>query len=185
MANADFNDLFKKYPNRNAELRSVAKSAYEFGKTVSQEADAALGSGMHEHSIRRQTSYLDYLDTLVEAIHAKPIPDLPATHPTGFNINLSEPYKFFVEDINGEMVPLNEQTQLLAEYWMLTAVELAQSQSASMAGSLTDFDFQRAKNNIGVMRKLLAEMTARPVLDLPETAAPGASLEPASVATVG
>jgi hypothetical protein len=135
---------------------------------------------MHEHSIRRQASYLDYVDTLIEAIHAKPIPDLPATHPTGFNVNLSEPYNFFVEDISGEMVPLNEQTQLLAEYWMLTAVELVQSQSASMAGSLTDFDFGRAKNNVAVMRKLLTEMTSRPVLDLPETAVPGADLVPAS-----
>ncbi len=149
MANADFADLFKKYPNRNAELRSVAKSAYEFGKTVAQEADAALGS---------------------------PIPDLPATHPTGFNINLSEPYQMFVQDINGEQVPLNEQTELLAQYWMLTAVELSQSQSASMAGSLTEHDYKRAINNIGVMRKLLTEMTARPVLDLPETAVPGSEL---------
>lgn len=60
---------------------TVAKSAYEFGKTVAQEADAALGSGMHEWSIGRQNSYLDYMTTLVEAIHSKPIPDLPATHP--------------------------------------------------------------------------------------------------------
>jgi len=183
MANADFNDLFKKYPNRNAELRAVAKSAYEFGKTVAQEADAALGSGMHEHAIGRQQSYLDYLETLVEAIHAKPIPDLPATHPTGFNINLSEPCVMFVQDINGEQVPLNEQTELLAQYWMLTAVELAQSQSASMAGSLTEFDFKRAMNNIGVMRKLLTEMTSRPVLDLPETAVPGAALMAPTSAT--
>jgi hypothetical protein len=176
MANADFADLFKKYPNRNAELRAVAKSAYEFGKTVAQEADAALGSGMHEWSIGRQNSYLDYMTTLVEAIHAKPIPDLPATHPTGFNINLAEPYDMFVEDINGENVPLNEQTELLAQYWMLTAVELSQSQSASMAGSLTEHDYKRAISNIGVMRKLLKEMTSRPVLDLPETSVPGSEL---------
>jgi hypothetical protein len=31
-------------------------------------------------------------------------------------------------------------------------------------------------NNIGVMRKLLKEMTSRPVLDLPETSVPGADL---------
>ena len=185
MANADFNDLFKKYPNRNAELRAVVNSAYEFGKTIAKEADAALSSGLHEHSVRRQVSYLDHMDGLIDAIKAKPIPDLSATHPTGFNINLSQPYDFFVQDINGEQVPLNEQTRLLAEYWMLLAVELAQSQSASIAGSLVEFDFQRAKNNVAVMRKLLAEMVSRPVLDLPETAAPGASLEPASVAAVG
>lgn len=184
MANNDFNDLFRKYPNRNPELRAVAKSAYEFGKTVAREADSALSSGMHEHSIGRQNQYLDYMDTVVDAIHAKPIPDLPATHPTGFNINLSEPYDMFVEDINGEKVPLNEQTQLLAEYWMIMAVELAQSQSASMAGSLVEFDYKRAKNNIGVMRKLLTEMTSRPVLDLPETARPGSELVAPSSASI-
>jgi len=179
MANPDFSTLFAVYPNRNAELRMVAKACYEFGKTVSQEADAALSSGMHEHAIARQESYMAYIESMVDAMKAKPIPDLPATHPTGFNVNLSQPYDFFVVDINGEKVPLNEQTQLLAEYWMITAVELVKSQSASMAGSLTDFDHKRAKNNLGVMRKLLVEMTKRPPLDLPETSAPGSELAPA------
>lgn len=176
MANPDFQSLFKVYPNRNAELRMVAQSCYEFGKTVAQEADAALSSGMHEHAIARQNSYLDYVEDMIEALKAKPIPDLPATHPTGFQINLSDPYDFFIIDINGEKVALNEQTALLAEYWMLTAVELALSQSASVAGSLTEFDYKRAKNNLGVSRKLLDEMTKRPVLDLPETSFPGSEL---------
>jgi hypothetical protein len=67
---------------------------------------------------------------------------------------------------------------------MLTAVELAQSQSASMAGSLTEHDYKRAINNIGVMRKLLKEMTSRPVLDLPETSVPGADLVAPTSATM-
>ena len=82
----------------------------------------------------------------------------------------------FVEDINGEKVPLNEQTQLLAEYWMITAVELALSQSASLGGALTTYDTARALNNLGVLRKLLVEITNRPVLDLPETAVPDTQL---------
>ena len=178
MANPDFNALFRVYPNRNAELRMVAQSAYEFGKTVAKEADAALTSGMHEHAVARQHSYLNYVEDMVNAMQAKPIPDLPATHPTGFSINLSQPYEFFIVDINGDKVALNEQTALLAEYWMLTAVELASSNSASLAGSLTVFDHARAVNNVGVMRKLLNEMTTRTQqpLDLPETAAPGSEL---------
>lgn len=179
MANPDFNALFKLYPNRNAELRMISRQAYEFGKTIAAEADSALSSGLHEHAIKRQNSYIDYMESMVDAMAAKPIPDLPASHPTGFNINLSEPYDMFVVDINGEKVPLNEQTQLLAEYWMITAVELAMSQSASIGGSLVEFDHQRSKNNLGVIRKLLTEMTARPVLDLPETAVPGSTLEKA------
>jgi hypothetical protein len=176
MANPDFNSLFKVYPNRNAELRMVAQQCYEFGRTVAQEADAALTSGMHEHAIARQHSYINYVEDMINAIQAKPIPDLPATHPTGFQINLSDPYDFFIMDINGEKVALNEQTALLAEYWLLTAVELASSNSASLAGSLTEFDHKRAVNNVAVMRKLLTEMTSRPVLDLPETASPGSEL---------
>lgn len=176
MANTDFNALFKIYPNRNAELRMISRQAYEFGKTIAKEADSALSSGLHEHSIKRQHSYIDYLESMIDAMKAKPIPDLPASHPTGFNINLSEPYEMFVVDINGEKVPLNEQTQLLAEYWMITAAELALSQSASIAGSLTQFDHERAKNNLGVLKKLLVEMTSRPALDLPETAVPGSEI---------
>jgi hypothetical protein len=176
MANEDFITLFKTYPNRNAELRMVSKQAYEFGKTVALEADSALSSGMHEHAILRQNSYLDYVDSMIDAIRARPIPDLPATHPVSFAINLSEVYNFFTTDVAGEQVPLNEQTQLLAEYWMLTAVELAKSQSAAIAGSLTEFDYLRSKNNIATMRKLLVEIVSRPVLDLPETSAPGSNL---------
>ena len=176
MANADFTSMFKIYPNRNAELRMVSRQAYEFGKTVAAEADSALSAGLHEHAIKRQHSYIDYMEAMVNAMAAKPIPDLPATHPTGFNINLSVPYDMFVEDINGEKVPLNEQTQLLAEYWMITAVGLALSQSASLGGALTTYDTARALNNLGVLRKLLVEITNRPVLDLPETAVPDTQL---------
>lgn len=172
----NFEELFRTYPNRNAGLRAVAKQAYEFGFTVAREADAALSSGMHEHAIKRQRSYLDYTQTLVDALHARPIPDLPATHPVRFDVNLTEVYEQFTMDKSGERVPLNEQTELLAIYWMLTAVELAKSQSASMAGSLTVFDFERASNNIATMRKMLDEMTSLPVLDLPETSEPGSEL---------
>lgn len=41
-----FNDVFKVYPDRNRELRAAAKSAYEFGKTVSQEPSAAHSNGL-------------------------------------------------------------------------------------------------------------------------------------------
>jgi hypothetical protein len=180
MANLDFKSLFTTYPNRNAELRMVSRQAYEFGKTVAKEADSAMSAGMHEHAIKRQHSYLDYVDSMLVALHARPIPDLPASHPLSFAINMAEPYTFFTTDVNGEEVPLNEQTQLIAEYWMLFAVELAKSQSASIAGSLTDFDFERGKNNIGTIRKLLDEIVSRPVLDLPETAVPGSNVGEAS-----
>lgn len=176
MANADFSAMFKIYPCRNPELASVSKTCYEFGKTISAEPSAALSSGLDVHAIKRQRDYLIYATALVNALHAKPTPDLPATHPTGYAVNLSKQYDTFVEDINGEKVPLNEQTNLIAVYWMVTAVELVASQSSALAGSLLDYDHARAINNLAALEKLVTEMTTRPVLDLPETAQPGAEM---------
>lgn len=168
-----FNDLFKVYPNRNLELRSVSKQVFEFGKTIAREPSAAHSNGLDVHALRRQRSYVDHALKMVEALNAKPIPDNPASHPTDFPVDLSEQYVFFTSDIGGNLVPLNEATQLLAEKWMIAAVELVKSQSAALAGSLVAFDYDRATNNLNVLSKLLDEIEARPFLDLPETAEPG------------
>ena len=102
---------------------------------------------------------------------------MPATHPVNLDINLSDPYITFTTNVGGVAVPLNEATQLIAEYWMITAVELAKSNSASVAGSLIEFDWIRAVNNLDTLNKLISEMTARPILDLPETAEPGSGYQ--------
>lgn len=170
-----FNDLFQLYPNRNLELRSVAKQVYEFGKTIAREPSAAHSNGLDEHALKRQRSYVDHALKMVEAINAKPIPDNPASHPTSLPVDLTEQYLTFTTNVNGNMIPLNEATQLLAESWMICAVELVKSQSASLAGSLVSFDYERATNNLNVISKLLDEIEARPFLDLPETAEPGSN----------
>ena len=178
-----FNDLFKEYPNRNLELRSVVKQAYEFGKTIAREPSAAHSNGLDIHALKRQRSYVEHALKMVEAINAKPIPDNPASHPTQLPIDLREQYLTFTSDVQGNQIPLNEATQLLAESWMIFAVELAKSQSASLAGSLVDFDYERATNNLNVLGKLLDEVEARPFLDLPETAEPGAAYQARSGGT--
>lgn len=165
-------DLFVVYHNRNHELRTVAKMLYEFGKTIAREPSAAHSNGLDEHAITRQETYIAHARDMVDALAAKPIPDLPATHPTDMPIDFSDEYITFVEDVNGNLIPLNEATQMLAERWFLMAVEMAKSQSASLAGSLTSFDHDRANNNIDTLDKMLAEIKNRPMLDLPETAAP-------------
>lgn len=172
-----FNDLFQIYPNRNLELRSVAKQCFEFGRTIAMEPSAAHSNGLDEHALRRQRSYVAHAKSLVQAINGKPIPDNPATHPTNLPCDFTQLYLTFVTDINGNQVPLNESTQLLAESWMILAVELVKSQSAAMAGSLVEFDFNRAMNNLDVLTKLLDENEARPFLDLPETAEPGSGYQ--------
>ena len=172
-----FNDYFKIYPNRNSELRSVAKTMYEFGKTIAAEPSSAHSNGLDEHAINRQKSYVTYAENMVTALNAKPLPDNPGSFPTDLPINFSDPYKTFTTGVGGEEIPLNETTQLLAEKWMIIAVELAKSQSASMAGALVGFDFERASNNLAVLSKLLVEIEKRPFLDLPETAEPGSNFQ--------
>ncbi len=169
------NDLHQIYPNRNSELRGVAKQLFEFGQTIAREPSASHTNGLDEHAILRQESYIEHARAMVQSLNDSPIPDLPATHPTQLPIDFSVPYIYFTEDLNGNKVPMNEATQLLAEKWLLCAVELARCNSASMAGSLVEFDYARAVNNIGSVAKLLAEIKARPFLDLPETANPGSA----------
>lgn len=170
-----FNDYFKIYPNRNAELRAVAKQVYEFGKTIAREPSSAHSNGLDEHALGRQRSYVEHAKKMVDAINAKPIPDNPASHPTNLPIDFTEAYLTFTTNVEGNEIPLNETTQLLAESWMILAVEMAKSQSASMAGSLVSFDHSRASSNLDVIAKLLDEAEERPFLDLPETAEPGSA----------
>ena len=171
------NEFHKVYPNRNAELRAVVKQFYEFGYTIAKEPSAAHSSGMDSHAIRRQRQYLDYANSVVDALNASPIPDMPLAHDPQKPIDLSVEYVYFTQDVNGNHVPLNEYTQLLAEGWLMAAAELASSQSASIAGSLVEYDYNRAKNNLAALAKLLDEIEMRPTLDLPETALPGAPLQ--------
>jgi hypothetical protein len=173
-------ELFLIYPNRNSELRTCAKTMFEFGKTIAREPSAAHSNGLDIHALTRQKSYVEYAKRMVTSLNAKPIPDNPATHPTSLPIDFSEEYFTFTVDINGNNVPINEMTQLLAEKWLMTAVELAKSQSAAMAGSLVEFDFKRADNNLDTLSKLIAEIEDRPFLDLPETSEPGSDYGPRS-----
>ena len=174
------NDLHQIYPNRNIGLRSCAKQCFEFGQTIAREPSAAHSNGLDEHAIGRQRQYIAKAKDVVERLHAKPIPDRPATHPTDMPIDFSVEYIYFTEDLNGNSVPINEATQELAENWLTTAVELAKSQSAAIAGSLVEYDYQRAVNNLAVIEQLVDEIESRPQVDLPETALPGSSHAPRS-----
>ena len=172
-----FEDLFQEYPNRNPELRMIAKMAYEFGRNIAESPSAAATIGVLDHEIKRQDQYVKRMQDLCESLHAKPIPDKPQVHATGYPINLTETYPMFQTDVAGEEVPLNEFTELIAIKWMEFAVELAMSNSASVPGGLIDHDHVRAQNNLAVLAKLMDEFRERPMLDAPETAEPGAPLK--------
>lgn len=168
-----FEELFKVYPNKNAELRAASKVAYEFGANIAQEPSAGMSIGLDEHAIKRQRTYVKTFQGYIDALHDRPIPDMPYVHPVRFDIDLTEPYKQFTKD----GLPLNEDTELLAQYWMICAVELAASQSAGLAGSLINPDYERVANHLGVISQFLDEMETRETPDVPETAFPGAVLE--------
>jgi hypothetical protein len=168
-----FEELFNVYPNKNAELRTIAKVAYEFGKNIALEPSSGMSIGLDEHAIGRQRAYVTIMTGYVEAIHGRPIPDLPYVHPIHFDIDLSAAY--MQTTVDG--IPLNEDTELLAEYWMMLAASCAKSQSAGLAGSMIDPDYVRITALLAVITQYLDEMDARPFPDVPETAFPGAPLE--------
>ena len=151
----------------------VAKVAYEFGRNIAKEPSAAVSIGVDEHAMKRQRAYVEAAEGYVEAIYARPIPDMPYIHPTTFDIDMSDPYTQFTKD----NLPINEDTQMLAQYWMMLAVELAASQSAGLAGSLMEPDYLRVITHLEVITQLLDELEARGAVDIPETAYPAAMLE--------
>jgi len=168
-----FEDLFKVYPNKNVEGRTVAKIAYEFGRNIASEPSAGMSIGLDEHAIKRQRQMIAAMRGYIKAFNERPIPDSPYTHPNRFDIDLSEPYKQFTKD----GLPINEDTEMLCQYWMMLAVNVAASQSAGLAGSLITADYERCINLVDTIEQFVNEMETRVTPDLPETAFPGAMLE--------
>jgi hypothetical protein len=165
-------DLFRKYANKNVELRMLAYKAFEYGRNAAYEQSAGMSIGIDEHAIARQTRYVDDFNDRLNSIYARPVPDLPHIHPTRFDIDLSERYQEFTKD----GLVINEDTELLAAYWLAVAVTLASSQSAGAGGSLIDADYNRVKEQIAVISKFLVECAKRPIPDIPETAYPATAL---------
>lgn len=168
-----FEDLFKVYPNKNVEGRTVAKAAYEFGRNIAYEPSASMSIGLDEHAIKRQRQYIASMRGYLDAFHDRPLPDSPYTHPTRFDIDLSDPYMQFTKD----GLPINDDTELLCQYWMMLAVNVAASQSAGLAGSLIDADYERCVNLVSTIEQFVNEIETRETPDLPETAFPAAELQ--------
>jgi hypothetical protein len=165
-------DLFRVYPNKNIEIRMLASKAFEYGRNAALEQSAGMSIGIDQHAIERQTLYVSDFNSRVDSIHAQPTPDLPHVHPTRFDVDLSDKYQQFTKD----GLPINEDTQLLATYWLAVAVTLASCMSAGMPGGLIDADYNRIKAQMGVVSKFLVETAKRPIPDIPATSFPQAAL---------
>lgn len=179
-----FNEMFRIYPNRNTELRTICHEVCEFGRNIAKEPSAAHSNGLDLHAIRRQRQYIEKAKRKLAAIESRPVPDAPITHDFEKPINLSDPYETFTQGVGGELVPINDACQLLQEKWMEIAVELARSQSAQLAGAIVSYDYERAINNVEVIEKMLNEIEEDPFLDLPETTSPATQTQRSGTATV-
>ncbi len=169
----EYKELFKEYGVKNVELRSIVQLSHRIGLTIAQEPSAGMTIGLDEHALARQLAAVNAVQARLDAVHAKPIPDAPATHPTRLVADLTEQYKQFTQDGNA----INFDTQQLSTHWIEFAVELAKSSSAGLAGSLTDADYQRSTNNLAAMKQVIEQLNATPALDLPETTYPDAPLQ--------
>ncbi len=162
------NNFFKKYGNRNNELRSMVHQFFEFGRNVSESQSASLSSGLLQDEITRQKAYIEAARNLIEKISSK-VPDRAATHPNQFPINMVKPYKHFVEDVNGDLKPVNEHTALLSEQWLQLAVNLAESHSAQFSGGIYEADRKRADENLDRVEAWVEIIEEQGALDMPET----------------
>lgn len=169
-------NLHKRYGNRNIELRTMVHQFHEFGRNISESQSAALTAGILSDDLERQEACVKAAEALLDKATAK-VPDRASTHPENFPINLTVPYKQFVEDVNGDMKPVNEHTALLAEQWLTLAVNLAKSLSATVSGGLFDKDRDRAKENLALIKTWLAIFSEQGILDLPETVNASAELD--------
>lgn len=157
---------------KNIELRAIVRLCHELGAGIAQEPSAGMSIGLDEHALKRQRQYIMRVLGMVESVHEKPIPDAPRIHPTEFPADLTKLFAQFTAD----NLAINKDTELLSTYWMTIAVEMALSQSATLAGSMTDADYTRAKTNLGVITQYLDELEKAVPLDIPETAHPEAQL---------
>ena len=173
-----FAEFFKEYPNSNAELKTIAKACHDFGMETCKEQTAAMGIGVNDHAIARQRQYVQYVSEMLDAVFARPVPDKPYTHPSVLLIDLSERFPQFVDDSD---TVVNESTQLLATMWMELAVSCSMSQSNKLAGSMIEYDYNRAKEQVVVISKYVEELAKRPIPDIPEVSKfPTISTEPKS-----
>lgn len=173
-------EMFRVYGNRNSEVRAIANQAYEFGKNVAQSQSAALSAGIAPDEVKRQQTYIEATKKNIATANDK-IQDRPQTHPNQYPIDMSIEYNQFVEDTEGNLKPINEHTALLAELWLILAVELARSQSAQISGSLLKSDRIRAEANLDEIDRWLKTFEDQDILDMPETVKGSSEYGPSDV----
>ena len=162
--------VFRVYGNKNIDISLLSSAAYEYGQNVSESQSAALTFGLLRKEIERQKSYVTAMQTMLESVTGKEIPDNPATHPDDHAVDMRTPFKEFVEDNQGRQKPVNESTRHLASLWLTFARELLLSNSAAVSGALLPADAERASENLKKIEERLSLFERIEMLDLPETA---------------
>ncbi len=166
-----FGDLFGTFVHKNTELATVADFGHEAGVNTAREQSGGSTMGINEHAFERQAQYLQNAGERLDALEATPIPDLPAVHPMTFETVQSEPDLITVDGI-----PLNKDTKALCQMWQMFSYELLKSNSAGVGGGAHSFDIARARQNLGAIEQFVAALNSATDVDMPETAAPSATL---------
>lgn len=179
-----FNDLFRVYEIKNNSIKSFAETLYDYGLNLSESSAAALTNGFDDHTLRRQLSYVGQAIALAEVMASSPQSDMPQTHPIFFEANLSTPFETFVAtDTAGTTRAINEDVANLARQWMLVAVELCMSNSAALPAGTLEHDGRRLIDNLLAIEKYLEDTAPAGRIDVPESAAPAASIQAHGVST--
>lgn len=168
-----YQDLFGIYEIKNAELKGLATFCYEAALNIAGEASGAMAIGLDPHAVARHTAYVAAAKSRVEALRDRPYPDMPQTHRTLLVCDFSAIPAFEVDPVTG--VELNADIETIMTMWMQTAVELVRSNSAALAGSMLDFDYNRCIANIEAIEQLVPTMDIElQKVDFARTAVPEA-----------
>jgi len=170
----DIASLSKEYPNKNPELRRVAKYAWECAHNTVKEGSAGSTIGADEHFVKRQKEFVSGFEALLEELKSSPIPDVFGMPDTKFPIRLDDTPKMISTDVSGDEIPLNEDLQLVTIEWVTLANMLARSNSAGIRGSIIEHDYERAVNQAKVITKRINGIEKGPKPDFSATSDPGA-----------
>jgi len=165
-----FEDLFGTWTVKNQELKSVADFANECAVNTAKEQSAGMTIGLNEHAMTRQAGWIKNIASRVESLAQRPIPDLPATHPVGFEVDHAPSPELITVDGKD----LNSDATAVCSMWQTIAYELVKSNSAGLGGGLTSFDATRTRSNVASLEQFLLAVQDAGDVDFPETAAPEA-----------
>jgi len=163
---------------KNSELKNLAKFCHEAAVNTAREQSSGLTTGLDPHAVTRQGQYLAAGRLRAEALSTRPFPDLPQSHPTLLECDISL-VPDILRDENNRVV--NDDVVGLMEMWQRLAYELVNSNSAGLAGTLINHDYVRVVAIFDSIEQIVETYSQEAIgVDFPETTSPDATAKPKS-----